>query len=99
MTFDKLVQFAQQHDIIIDEHKLPGGIKGIAFSAERMILLDAGKLLTPMDKLQVLAHELGHFMTGSFYNSHTAEAIIEQCERKADAWARNVLDGCGVDVV
>lgn len=93
------MQFAQQHDIIIDEHKLPRGIKGIAFPAERVILLDADKLLTQTDKVLTLAHELGHFMTGSFYNSRTAGAIIEQCERRADAWARNVLDGCGVDVV
>jgi len=34
-----------------------------------------------------LAHELGHCMTGSFYNPYSKLDIREKHERKANAWA------------
>ena len=34
-----------------------------------------------------LAHELGHCMTGSFYNRYTAHDVRQRHENRADQWA------------
>ena len=38
-----------------------------------------------------LSHELGHCITGSFYNMHTAVDCRQRHENKADKWAVNYL--------
>lgn len=38
-----------------------------------------------------LAHELGHCMTGSFYNIHAARDLRQRHENRADKWAIHKL--------
>lgn len=39
------------------------------------------------DELETLAHELGHYMTGSFYNPNSTLDRQSKHEYKADKWA------------
>lgn len=39
------------------------------------------------EEKQCLAHELGHCITGAFYNRYSSGAVRGKCEYKADKWA------------
>lgn len=53
--------------------------------------IDADQMETTTDEKECLAHELGHCMTGSFYNIHTLETR-DRMEYRANRWAiRQVL--------
>ena len=51
------------------------------------IAIDPGKLTGQSDERNKLAHELGHCITGSFYNIHAAVDSRRRHENKADKWA------------
>ena len=42
---------------------------------------------TTAEEKVLLAHELGHCMTGAFYNQYSKLDIREKHERRADKWA------------
>lgn len=58
---------------------LPGGGFGIA--------IDPARVRNTADELVKTAHEMGHCMTGSFYNRHAAYDLREKQEHRADKWA------------
>lgn len=51
------------------------------------IAIDPFKIESEADEKVKLAHELGHCMTGSFYNEHSPFDIRSKKERSADKWA------------
>lgn len=51
------------------------------------IALDPYKISTTTEEKRVLAHELGHCETGSFYNQYAACDIRQKHENRADKWA------------
>lgn len=51
------------------------------------IAIDPFKLSSSADEKTKLAHELGHCMTGSFYNRYAAADIRQRHENRADKWA------------
>lgn len=51
------------------------------------IAMDRRILDSPTDCKVHLAHELGHCMTGSFYNIHAARDLRQKHENRADKWA------------
>ena len=51
------------------------------------IALDPGKLKGPEDHRAKLAHELGHCITGSFYNRYATCDLRQRHENRADKWA------------
>jgi len=51
------------------------------------IAIDPFALASPADELTKLAHELGHCVTGSFYNIYSDCDNRRQHERRADKWA------------
>ena len=55
----------------------------------RYIAIDPFKLTSTLDEKMKLGHELGHCMTGSFYNKYTACDIRRKHENHADKWAIN----------
>lgn len=56
------------------------------------IALNPKKLQNEQDEVVRLAHDLGHCMTGTFYNRFSSLNNISQKEHRADAWAiRKVL--------
>jgi Zn-dependent peptidase ImmA (M78 family) len=51
------------------------------------IAIDPSKLNGDADEKVKLAHELGHCLTGSFYNEKAACDVRQQHENRADKWA------------
>ncbi len=54
---------------------------------ECFIGMDEAILLRERDKKVHLAHELGHCMTGSFYNRYASRDFRGKRENQADKWA------------
>ena len=68
------------------------------------IAIDPFKLTGDLDEKMKLAHELGHCITGSFYNRYSPYDLRQRAENRADKWAikqlvpkdeldKQVLDG------
>ena len=51
------------------------------------IAIDPWKMDTVAKETVALGHELGHCVTGSFYNRYSSMGIIKQHENRADKWA------------
>lgn len=51
------------------------------------IAIDPFVLKSAKDETLKLAHELGHCLTGSFYNRHSPLDVRQKHENKADKWA------------
>ena len=49
--------------------------------------MDYDKLTDPRDHLVHLSHELGHCLTGAFYNRYAKMDLRQRQEIKADKWA------------
>lgn len=54
---------------------------------EYAIAMDMQKITSAADECVHLAHELGHCITGSFYNPYTPFDIRQKHENHADKWA------------
>ncbi len=53
--------------------------------------LDEAVVSSERDKKVHLAHELGHCVTGSFYNRYAARDLRQKQENRADRWAIETL--------
>jgi len=53
--------------------------------------IDTSQCENESQEAEILAHELGHCETGSFYNPYSPFDLREKHERKADDWAINEL--------
>ena len=51
------------------------------------IAIDPSKLQSTADLTHKLAHEIGHCMTGSFYNRYSTFDCRQRHENRADKWA------------
>ncbi len=49
--------------------------------------MDVDKIDTSAGELVVLAHEMGHCLTGSFYTLDSDLCQRQRCEERADRWA------------
>ncbi len=49
--------------------------------------LDNSRSYSESEEKTMLAHELGHCSTGSFYNEYSPLSLRSKCEQKADEWA------------
>ena len=55
--------------------------------------LDEGAMETSAEQIVHLAHEVGHCLTGSFYNRYAACDLRQKHENRADRWAiRRLID-------
>lgn len=51
------------------------------------VAIDASKLASTADEKTKLAHELGHCVTGAFYNIFSPYDLRQRHENRADKWA------------
>lgn len=51
------------------------------------IAIDVDKIENSIEEKEIVAHELGHINTGSFYNVYTRLDVIGKHERRAEKWA------------
>ena len=88
MTLLELYDIADQNNITVDCFEME---RREAFSLidgdECYIAIDPFRLRTNADEKTKLAHELGHCMTGSFYNRYAAVECRQRHENHADKWA------------
>lgn len=84
-----LYEIAAQNDIDIEYGKLSGeaSLAVMYDSNAYAICLNAEKMKTSSEERTHLAHELGHCMTGSFYNRYSSCDILEKHEYRANRWA------------
>lgn len=49
--------------------------------------VDNSRRHSQTEERTMLMHELGHCLTGAFYNEFTPFSLVSKCEKKADEWA------------
>ncbi len=93
MQTQTLYDFARQQNIEVLSHSLPN-------TGSMSLMLDSGQCFIGMDRTVCdggvqervhLSHELGHCVTGSFYNIHAAVECRQRHENRADKWAIRTL--------
>ena len=81
---------AEQNGIPIDNFEL-GKTESVSMmdisDQSCNIAIDYKKIRSSADENTKLAHELGHCMTGSFYNEYSPLDIRQKHENAADRWA------------
>lgn len=88
-TLQSLYHIADQENIVVDRFAL--------FSREALsimdeegncfVAIDPGQIRSETDERSKLAHELGHCVTGAFYNQYSNFDCRQKHENKADKWA------------
>jgi Zn-dependent peptidase ImmA (M78 family) len=89
---DALLMKSENNNVIID-FSAPKSIDTVIYDfSEGAIIGICEKLqLTRSELLYRIAHELGHYHTGTFYYLCSPLAIKLQCEYRADKWMINEL--------
>ncbi|HHY23567.1 MAG TPA: ImmA/IrrE family metallo-endopeptidase [Clostridiaceae bacterium] len=85
MTLLELYNLAEKEDIEIDYFPMKE-VTAMSFP-EGWIALNADKINTSVEEKVYLAHELGHYMTGSFYNVNSKLDVKSRHENRANRWA------------
>ena len=93
MQIAQLYQLAQQENIEVLSYPLPQ-------NGSMSVMLDGGQCFVGLDpslrdgsvqERVHLSHELGHCVTGSFYNIYAAVDSRRRHENRADKWAVTTL--------
>ena len=87
--------FAEQQGFRVCRFPLPktGSMSLLTEDGECFIGLDSSIPASLADRTVHLAHELGHCVTGSFYNRWAACDLRQKHENRADRWAiRRLVD-------
>ena len=86
---ERLEIFASEEGIRVENVPL-SGMKAMSVR-DCCACLDYAQIDTGEEETTILAHELGHFMTGSFYNIYTKFDSRAKHEYHADKWAVHKL--------
>lgn len=89
MELSRLYQIADEENIEVDcfDLKKREALSMMDDEGLCYIAIDPYKLQSIDDERSKLAHELGHCITGSFYNSHATVDHRQRHENRADKWA------------
>ena len=84
-----LYQTAEAEDIMVDCFDLNSreALSLMGDDGKCYIAIDPFKLQSESDELIKLAHEMGHCMTGAFYNCYSPLDLRQKHERRAEIWA------------
>ena len=93
MNVHELYALAEQQNIEVIETTLPenGSLSVMSDSGKCYIGIDESVMDGDALELVHMGHELGHCLTGSFYNRHTRFDIRQRHENRADKWAVHKL--------
>lgn len=88
-SLPSLYRLAERRDIDILHFPLPltESMSLESESGAYYIAMDEAALDGESDERTHLAHELGHCVTGSFYNRYTKYDVRQRHENRADKWA------------
>lgn len=86
-----LYRLAEDNDIAVDcfELKKREALSVMDNDGACYIAIDPFKLASELDEKMKLGHELGHSMTGSYYNKYATCDVRRRHENRADKWAIN----------
>lgn len=89
MNAHDLYVLAKQQNIEVIETSLPenGSLSIMDDSGNCYIGIDESVMDGGALEIVHMAHELGHCLTGSFYNRHTRFDVRQRHENRADKWA------------
>ena len=93
MELRNLYAFAKEQNIGVFSYPLPetGSLSFMEDNGACFIGMDASVQDGNVQERVHLGHELGHCVTGSFYNIHAAVDCRRRHENKADKWAVQTL--------
>lgn len=88
LTLANLYALAEQNNVMIDcyDFDLQTSMS-VSIDGDCFIGINPIRLNTDIEEKINLAHELGHCMTGSFYNRYSKLDIRAKHEHRADKWA------------
>ena len=89
MTLDDLYRRAERERIEIDDFRMRE-VVSVSFP-ENWIAIDRKRIRTRKEEKVILAHEIGHCETGSFYNIHSKHDVRRKHENRANARACEML--------
>lgn len=86
-----LYRLAEDNDIAVDcfELKKREALSVMDSDGTCYIAIDPFKLASELDEKMKLGHELGHSVTGIFYNEYATCDVRRKHENRADKWAIN----------
>ena len=85
VILSELYQLAEDNQIEVDYYPMHQAVS-LSFP-EGWIAIDVDKLRDTAEEKACLAHELGHCLTGSFYNIYSSCDIRSKREARAQKWA------------
>lgn len=88
-TLQEFYHIADQENIVVDHFALSKreALSIMDLDGECFIAIDPQRLSGETDERNKLAHELGHCITGSFYNQYSDYDCRQHHENRADKWA------------
>ena len=89
MTTDELYRLAENESVTITTFRLEkrDALSIIDSDGGCYIAIDPSKLTSAADEKTKIAHELGHCVTGAFYNVYSPLDSRQRQENRADKWA------------
>ena len=89
MNLTELYSLADEDNIIIDEFPMQTrkAFSVMDLDGDCYIAIDPFQLESAQEERIVLAHEIGHCETGSFYNRYATCDIRKKHENRADKWS------------
>ena len=85
---EKLCAYAQKRNTQVLEHSLPEcGSIAVKVDEGCFIGIDPEVFRSESERAVVMAHELGHCETDSFYCTHSPMITRQRLERRASVWA------------
>lgn len=85
----EIYHVAEQENIVVDHFALSSreALSVMDDDGECFIAIDPAKIVNESDERTKLAHELGHCITGAFYNQYSDFDCRQRHENCADKWA------------
>lgn len=89
ISLEKCYQIAEKENILVDHFPLSkrAALSIMDTDGSCFIAIDPGKICSETDERTVLSHELGHCITGAFYNQYSNYDCRQRHENRADKWA------------
>lgn len=86
---EQLIKTAQDNDILIVDMRMNGRQGAMSQCTDGMciIAIDPHKVKSIADRKEKTVHELGHCMTGAFYDASCPVIPRGRCEHRATAWS------------
>jgi Zn-dependent peptidase ImmA (M78 family) len=86
-------RIAKEQNIVVDRFALSSreALSLMDTDGQCFIAIDPRRIINETDERNKLAHELGHCVTGSFYNRYSKYDCRQRHENRADKWAIHQL--------